>query len=286
MIYRRMNARHDRSLGAHRRRGARSDETVRSVPIARSARMSRSATAAGWSRMSTSPATPRSAPRTVIYPFASLGTPPQSVNYRGGADPACGRRRLRHPRARHHQYRHRGRRRRHASRRPLLPDGRRACRSRLQGRQQRHVRQQRDARRPCRVGDHVVFGGGAAVRQFVRIGEGAMIVGLSGARADVIPWGTGCRARSAHLVGLNVIGHAPQRLSPRPTFWRCARAYQALFFGDGRIPRPARSGRRRDRRRSARDRQDDRLHPRRQTAAHHGDQARRGRRGLMSGRPP
>ncbi len=39
------------------------------------------------------------------------------------------------------------------------------------------------------VGDNVVFGGGVAVRQFVRIGEGAMIVGLSGVRADVIPWG-------------------------------------------------------------------------------------------------
>src|SRR3979411_3530234 len=26
-------------------------------------------------------------PRTVIYPFASLGTPPQSVGYRGGPTP-------------------------------------------------------------------------------------------------------------------------------------------------------------------------------------------------------
>ena len=33
--------------------------------------------------------------RTVIYPFASLGTPPQSVGYRGGADAARHRRRLR-----------------------------------------------------------------------------------------------------------------------------------------------------------------------------------------------
>ena len=33
--------------------------------------------------MSTSPATRRSA-RATIYPFASLGTPPQSVKYRGG----------------------------------------------------------------------------------------------------------------------------------------------------------------------------------------------------------
>ena len=34
--------------------------------------------------MSTSPATPRIGARTVIYPFASLGSPPQSVKYRGG----------------------------------------------------------------------------------------------------------------------------------------------------------------------------------------------------------
>jgi len=33
------------------------------------------------------------------------------------------------------------------------------------------------------VGDNVVFGGGVAVRQFVRIGEGAMLVGLSGITA-------------------------------------------------------------------------------------------------------
>src|ERR1700730_10919154 len=39
------------------------------------------------------------------------------------------------------------------------------------------------------VGDFVVFGGHAAVRQFVRIGEGALVVGMSGVRADVIPFG-------------------------------------------------------------------------------------------------
>ena len=75
------------------------------------------------------------------------------------ADAARDRRRLRHPRKRHDEYRHRGRRRRHAGRRPLLPDGRLACRARLPGRQRCHVRQQRGARRPCQVGDHVVFGG-------------------------------------------------------------------------------------------------------------------------------
>ena len=60
------------------------------------------------------------------------------------------------------------------------------------------------------IGDFVVFGGQAAVRQFVRIGEGAMIVGLSGVRADVIPFGF----LKADIQLLR-------------------RAYEAMFFGAG-----------------------------------------------------
>lgn len=55
------------------------------------------------------------------------------------------------------------------------------------------------------IGDFVVFGGQAAVRQFVRIGEGAMVVGLSGVRADVIPFGL-VQGPLANLMGLNVVG--------------------------------------------------------------------------------
>ena len=39
------------------------------------------------------------------------------------------------------------------------------------------------------VGDDVFLGGQCAVHQFVRIGEGAMIGGLSGITRDVIPFG-------------------------------------------------------------------------------------------------
>lgn len=81
------------------------------------------------------------------------------------------------------------------------------------------------------VGDYVVFGGGVAVRQFVRIGEGAMIVGLSGVRADVIPWGM-AQGPLAYLVGLNVVGMRRRGLSKADI--HCVRAaYRALFFGDG-----------------------------------------------------
>lgn len=81
------------------------------------------------------------------------------------------------------------------------------------------------------IGDHVVFGGGVAVRQFVRIGEGAMIVGLSGVRADVIPFGM-AHGALADLIGLNVIGMR-RRGTSKTEIHRARSAYQALFFGEG-----------------------------------------------------
>ena len=81
------------------------------------------------------------------------------------------------------------------------------------------------------IGDHVVFGGGVAVRQFVRIGEGAMIVGLSGVRADVIPYGM-AHGSLANLIGLNVIGMRRRGLA-KADVHRVREAYQALFFGAG-----------------------------------------------------
>ena len=55
------------------------------------------------------------------------------------------------------------------------------------------------------IGAHSVIGGSAAIHQFVRIGRGAMVGGVSGVEADVIPFGSvlGNRAR---LAGLNAIG--------------------------------------------------------------------------------
>jgi UDP-N-acetylglucosamine acyltransferase len=81
------------------------------------------------------------------------------------------------------------------------------------------------------VGDNVMFGGGVAVRQFVRIGEGAMIVGLSGVRADLIPWGM-AHGPLAHLVGLNVVGMRRSGVS-KAEILLVRRAYEALFFGEG-----------------------------------------------------
>lgn len=81
------------------------------------------------------------------------------------------------------------------------------------------------------IGDYSVLGGNAAVRQHVRIGEGAMIVGLGGVRADVIPFAC-AQGPLAHLVGLNVVG-LRRRGVARDDIRRMRQAYQALFFGSG-----------------------------------------------------
>ncbi|HEX5508825.1 MAG TPA: acyl-ACP--UDP-N-acetylglucosamine O-acyltransferase [Pseudolabrys sp.] len=170
-------------------------------------------------------------PRTVVYPFASLGSPPQSVKYRGGptrlvigAD--C--------------------------------DIREGVTANIGTEEDRGITEIGDrcflmvgshVAHDCKVGsdvtfannavlgghvtvgDYVVFGGGAAVRQFVRIGDGAMVVGLSGVRADVIPWGM-VHGPLADLVGLNVIGMA-RRGFAKAQIHVLRAAYQALFFGEG-----------------------------------------------------
>ncbi len=171
--------------------------------------------------------------RTVIYPFASLGTPPQSLSYRGGptqlkvgAD--CDIREgvtMNIGTEDDHGLTQVGDHCFLMANSHVAHDctvGNRvvfANNSVLGG----HVS----------VGDNVVFGGGVAVRQFVRIGEGAMIVGMSGVRADIIPWAT-AQGPLAYLVGLNVIGMRRNGMS-KPDIHRLRRAYQALFFGDGQF---------------------------------------------------
>jgi UDP-N-acetylglucosamine acyltransferase len=170
-------------------------------------------------------------PRTVIYPFASLGTPPQSVRYRGGPT------------------------------RLIIGadcDIRQGVTMNTGTEDDRGVTEVGDrcffmagshVGHDCKVGDEVtfansvalgghvtigdfaVFGGQAAVRQFVRVGEGAMVVGLSGVRADVIPWGL-VQGPLAELVGLNIVG-MQRRGFTKADIHRMRRAYQAMFFGAG-----------------------------------------------------
>jgi UDP-N-acetylglucosamine acyltransferase len=55
------------------------------------------------------------------------------------------------------------------------------------------------------VGDGAIIGGLSAIHQFVRIGNNAMIGGMSGIESDVIPFGLAMGER-ANLSGLNLVG--------------------------------------------------------------------------------
>lgn len=79
------------------------------------------------------------------------------------------------------------------------------------------------------IGANAVIGGSAALHQFVRIGRGAMVGGVSGVEADVIPFGSvlGNRAR---LAGLNLIG-LKRRGYDRAQIHRLRAAFRRLFVG-------------------------------------------------------
>jgi UDP-N-acetylglucosamine acyltransferase len=81
------------------------------------------------------------------------------------------------------------------------------------------------------IGDNAVIGGAAALHQFVRIGRGAMVGGVSGVEADVIPFGTviGNRAR---LTGLNIRG-LRRRGADRAALQRLRQAFRTLVRGEG-----------------------------------------------------
>jgi len=81
------------------------------------------------------------------------------------------------------------------------------------------------------IADHAVIGGAAAIHQFVRIGRAAMIGGVSGVEADVIPFGSviGNRAR---LAGLNVIG-LKRRGFDKAQIHALHTAFNTLFHGKG-----------------------------------------------------
>lgn len=169
--------------------------------------------------------------RTTIYPFASLGNPPQSVKYRGGptrlvigAD--CDIREN-----------------------VTVNTGTEDDRGVTEIGDRCFLMAGAHVAHDCKVGsdvtfannavigghvsvgDHTFLGGQSAVRQFVRIGEGAMIVGLSGVRADIIPWGM-AQGPLASLLGINVIG-LRRRGFAKPEILRLREAYRDLFLGSG-----------------------------------------------------
>jgi UDP-N-acetylglucosamine acyltransferase len=170
---------------------------------------------------------------SVVYPFCSLGTPPQSVHYRGG--PTClviGA----HCELRESVTMNTG-----------TEDGGGITRvgERCTFMVGSHVGHD------CQVGNDVTFannvvlgghvgvgdqtflGGHVAIHQFVRVGEGVMMAGMSAARDDIIPFGFALGQTGA-LVGLNIVG-LRRRGATKDEMHRVRRAYRSLFFVKGRI---------------------------------------------------
>src|SRR6202040_3280423 len=170
---------------------------------------------------------------TIVYPFSSLGTPPQSVHYRGGETrlvigAAC---ELREG----------------VTMNIGTEDGAGITRvgDRCSFMVGSHVGHD------CTVGNDVTFannvvlgghvsvgdyaflGGHVAIHQFVRIGEGVMMAGMSAARDDIIPFGFALGQTGA-LVGLNMVG-LRRRGASRAEMHRVRNAYRSLFFVEGRI---------------------------------------------------
>ncbi len=171
--------------------------------------------------------------RTQIYPFASLGTPPQSVHYRGeptqlviGSD--C---QIRESATVNTGTKSGG---------GITTVGDR-CFLMVNSHVGHDCRVGNDVTFAngavlgghVTVGDNVFLGGQAAVHQFRRIGEGAMVGGLTGITRDLIPFGFAFGPR-AELVGLNTVG-LKRRGHGKQDLHRLRRFYQALFLGEGQF---------------------------------------------------
>src|SRR5436305_5045943 len=83
----------------------------------------------------------------------------------------------------------------------------------------------------CEVGDYVFLGGHCAVHQHVRLGESVMVAGYSAIREDVIPYGY-VLYPAARLAGINVVGMR-RRGVKRDGIAAVRGAYEALFEGEG-----------------------------------------------------
>ena len=78
------------------------------------------------------------------------------------------------------------------------------------------------------VENNVVVGALSAIHQFCRIGEGAMIGGMSGVTADVIPFSTVLGNR-AKLSGLNVLGLKRRNIKKKEIL-ELRKIFQYIFY--------------------------------------------------------
>jgi UDP-N-acetylglucosamine acyltransferase len=84
-----------------------------------------------------------------------------------------------------------------------------------------------------KIGNFVIVGGGAGLLQFIRIGDHSFIGGGAGVTSDVIPFGL-VRDNPAHLAGLNLVGLKRRGFS-REQINELRRAYRLLFADEGTL---------------------------------------------------
>ena len=172
--------------------------------------------------------------RTVIYPYASLGTPPQSTKYRGGPTQLligsdCEIRE-------------------YVTMNPGTEDGGGVTRIGNGGTFLGSCHIGHDCQigdgvtfanvamlgGHCEIGAGVVMGAMTGAHQFTRIGEGAMIGAVTGVRGDVIPFGLAV-GDTARLTGLNVVGLRRRGISTQ-SLAALRSAYRMLFHTTDPMP--------------------------------------------------
>lgn len=168
---------------------------------------------------------------TIVYPFASLGTPPQSVHYKGEPTRLV------------------------IGERCQIREGVTVNTGTVGGGGVTTIGEDcflmagAHVAHDCHVGNHVVFannsvlgghvevgdyvflGGHCAVHQFVRIGESAMIGGFSAVKEDVIPYGYVVDPMG-RLGGINVVGMKRRGFS-KSDLHVVRRAFLDMFKGEG-----------------------------------------------------
>ncbi len=168
---------------------------------------------------------------TVVYPFASLGQPPQSLAYKGeDTELVIGENNII---------------REHVTMNPGTAKGaaKTSVGDNCMFMADSHVAHDCTVGSNCvfannaMVGGHVVIedfvwlGGGAAVHHFSRIGKHAFVGGMAGLEGDLIPYGS-VMGNRAYLAGLNLVG-LKRRGFTREQIHELRNAYRLMFAQEG-----------------------------------------------------
>jgi len=169
--------------------------------------------------------------RTVIFPFAAIGGPPQDTSYRNEPTeveigPDC----IIREQVTVHRGTARGRGKTTIGKGSFLMIGSHVAHDCIVGEDVVLVNNATLGGH-VEIGDHAILGGLSAIQQHCRVGAHAFIGGVSGVTTDVIPFVSAIGQR-AEIGGLNIVG-LKRRGFDRPTIHALRAAYKAVFDGSG-----------------------------------------------------